>query len=125
MNTRDVLEEARDSLMYCRELRIRLKTYEAFATNSRKRDYDETAIELADKRRELNEEIAEMLRRADRAEQLIDQLRNARQKAVMKAVFISGLSIRQAAEKLECTERWAGQLIRTGISELEERRCAS
>ena len=120
MNIRDTLEEARDSLMYCRELQIRLKTYAAFATNSRKRDYDETAIELADKRRELNEEIAEMLSRADRAEALIDRLGNARQKAIMKAVFISGLSIRQAAQEMYYTERWAGQLIREGIRELEK-----
>lgn len=120
MNIRDTLEEARDSLMYCKELQIRLKTYAAFATNSRKRDYDETAIELADKHRELNEEIAEMLRRADRAEALIDRLGNARQKAIMKAVFISGLSIRQAAQEMYYTERWAGQLIREGIRELEK-----
>lgn len=120
MNIRDTLEEARDSLMYCKELQIRLITYEAFATTSRKRDYDETAIELADKRRELNEKIAEMIRRADRAEALIDRLGNTRQKAIMKAVFISGLSIRQAAQEMYYTERWAGQLIREGIRELEK-----
>lgn len=119
MNVRDVLDEARDSLDYCRELKERMRIYRDMSENAARRDYDLHAVELCDKQKELETELAEMLRRADRAEEMIDRLKNAKQKAVMKLVYLCGHTIRVAAKQMQITERWAGQLIRDGVETLE------
>lgn len=122
MTARDILQDARDSLLYCMELTERLECYRTIAERAQRRGYADAVIEVVDRGRDLQEELSIMHQRADKANALISLLADPTQQTVLRLVYLDGCSWQQIAQKMHYTLRWTHSLHKSAIEELE-RRC--
>ena len=119
MTARDVLEDAKDSLLYCMELSERLEVYRTIAERAKRRGYDEAALELVEKGEELRGELAIMRQRADIANALIALLGDAKLQTVLRLIYICGMPMKEAAQKMHYTLRNAYKLHSKALALLE------
>lgn len=91
MTVMELLEESRDMMQYFRERMEEYRFAELAASNPRKRDFDSAAIDLADRKKELDKLAEEATAKGKRIYALIGLLDDTRTKEAMWALFAYGL----------------------------------
>ena len=120
MTVRELLEESRDMMQYFRERMEEYRFAEMAASNPRKRDLDSAAIDLADRKKELDKLAEEATARGKRVYVLISLLNNRKQQEALWALYAYGLSEEQAMKRAKCRCPEELQLVVFGgVQELE------
>lgn len=120
MTVRELLEESRDCMMYFREKMSDYEQARLQASNPVRRGLDETAIALADQKRELDKLAQEAAKKGKRVYALIGLLDDKRQKEAMRALYACGLTEEMAAGRsgCSCVEEMR-EIVEAGVSKLE------